>query len=69
MFWEFWIIFVLWFTLIGFIILERRLMVKSIRNELKDLEVKKVDQMLQALQKLAQDDPKLAEVLRSFSLL
>jgi len=69
MFWEFWIIFVLWFTLIGFIILERRLMVKSIRNKLKDLEVKKVDRMLQALQRLAQDDPKLAEVLRSFSLL
>jgi len=54
---------------IVFILWDRRSTLKPIRDELKDLEIKKVDQMLQALQKLAQDDPKLAEILRSFSLL
>ncbi len=49
--------------------MERRSIIKSIRDELKDLEVKKVDKMLEAFQKLAQDDPKLAEILRAFSLL
>jgi len=69
MFWGFGVLFSGWFILIGFILWDRRSTLKPIRDELKDLEIKKVDQMLQALQKLAQDDPKLAEVLRSFSLL
>jgi len=69
MFWGFGVLFSGWFILIGFILWDRRSTLKPIRDELKDLEIKKVDQMLQALQKLAQDDPKLAEILRSFSLL
>jgi len=69
MFWGFGVLFSGWFILIGFILWDRRSTLKPIRDELKDLEVRKVDQMLQALQKLAQDDPKLAEILRSFSLL
>jgi len=69
MFWGFGVLFSGMFILIGFILWDRRSTLKPIRDELKDLEVKKVDQMLQALQKLAQDDPKLAEILRSFSLL
>ena len=69
MFWGFGVLFSGWFILIGFILWDRRSTLKPIRDELKDLEMKKVDQMLQALQKLAQDDPKLAEILRSFSLL
>lgn len=69
MFWGFGVLFSGWFILIGFILWDRRSTLKPIRDELKDLETKKIDQMLQALQKLAQDDPKLAEILRSFSLL
>ena len=69
MFWGFGVLFSGWFILIGFILWDRRSTLKPIRDELKDLEMKKVDQMLQALQKLAQDDPKLAEILRSFNLL
>ena len=67
--WGFGVLFSGMFILIGFILWDRRSTIKPIRDELKALEVKKVDRMLQALQKLAQDDPKLAEVLRSFSLL
>ena len=69
MFWGFGVLFSGWFILIGFILWDRRSTLKPIRDELRDLEIRKVDKMLQALQKLAQDDPKLAEVLRSFSLL
>ena len=69
MLWGFGVLFSGMFILVGFILWDRRSTIKPIREELKDLEIRKVDRMIQTFQKLAQDNPKIAEVLRSFQLL
>lgn len=69
MLWGFGVLFSGMFILVGFILWDRRSTIKPIREELKDLEIRKVDRMIQTFQKLAQNDPKLADVLRSFHLL
>ena len=56
---------------IGFAIWDRRTMTRPFEEKIKKLEddTDKLHRLLEALKKLAKQDPKLAEVLRSFSLL
>ena len=56
---------------IGFAIWDRRTMIRPFEDKVKKLEqdTDKLHRLIDALKKLAKQDPKLAEVLRSFSLL
>ena len=69
-------------ALFGYIAWDRRTMVRPLQEQLQTLEIEKtekykivaentarLDGLLEALRKLAQEDKKLAAVLRSFSLL
>ena len=56
---------------IGFAIWDRRTMTRPFEDKVKKLEqdTDKLHRLIDALKKLAKQDPRLAEVLRSFSLL
>ncbi len=56
---------------IGFAIWDRRTMTRPFEDKIKKLEqdTDKLRRLIDALKKLAKQDPKLAEVLRSFSLM
>ncbi len=56
---------------IGFAIWDRRTMTRPFEDKVKKLErdTDKLNRLVEALKKLAKQDPRLAEVLRSFSLL
>ncbi len=56
---------------IGFAIWDRRTMTRPFEDKVKKIQqdTDKLNRLIEALRKLARHDPKLAEVLRSFSLL
>ena len=56
---------------IGFAIWDRRTMTRPFEEKIRKLEgdTDRLHRLIEALKKLAEHDPKLAEVLRSFSLL
>ena len=56
---------------IGFAIWDRRTMTRPFEDKVKKIQqdTDKLNRLMDALRKLARHDPKLAEVLRSFSLL
>ena len=60
---------------IGFAIWDRRTMIRPFESKVREIEDelslnrRRLDALLDALRKLASTDPKVADVLRSFSLL
>jgi hypothetical protein len=55
--------------LVGFILWDRRSTLKPVKDELDELERLKVDRLITAMKKLAEEDSKLAQVLRSVGLI
>ena len=55
--------------LVGFILWDRRSTLKPVKDELDELERKKVDRLIAAMKKLSEEDSKVAQALRSVGLL
>ena len=67
--WGFGLLFTGMFILIGFILWDRRSTIKPIKDEMDELESRKVDRLIAALKRLSEEDSKVAEALRSVGLL
>jgi len=67
--WGFGLIFSGMLILVGFILWDRRSTVKPIKDDIDQLERRKVDRVIAAMKKLAEEDSKVAQVLRSVGLL
>ena len=67
--WGFGLIFSGMLILVGFILWDRRSTVKPIKDDIDELERRKVDRVIAAMKKLAEEDSKVAQVLRSVGLL
>ena len=67
--WGFGLLFSGMFILVGFILWDRRSNLKPIKDELDELERRKVDRLIAAMKKLSEDDSRIAQVLRSVGLL
>lgn len=57
------------FILVGFILWDRRSVLKPIKDEIDTLERQKVDRLIVAMKKLSENDSQMAQVLRSVGLL
>ena len=55
--------------LVGFILWDRRSTLKPVKDELDELERRKVDRIIAAMKKLSEEDSRIAQVLRSVGLL
>jgi len=67
--WGFGLLFSGMLILVGFILWDRRSTLKPVKDELDELERLKVDRLITAMKKLAEEDSKLAQVLRSVGLI
>ena len=67
--WGFGLLFSGMLILVGFILWDRRSTLKPVKDELDELERRKVDRIIAALKKLSEEDSRVAEVLRSVGLL
>ena len=67
--WGFGLLFTGMLILVGFILWDRRSTLKPVKDELDELERKKVDRLIAAMKKLSEEDSKVAQVLRSVGLL
>ncbi len=67
--WGFGLLFSGMLILVGFIIWDRRSTFKPVKDELDELERKKVDRLIAAMKKLSEEDSRIAQVLRSVGLL
>jgi hypothetical protein len=67
--WGFGLLFSGMFILVGFILWDRRSTIKPVKDEIDELERRKVDRVIAAMKKLAEDDSRIAQVLRSVGLL
>ena len=67
--WGFGLLFSGMLILVGFILWVRRSTLKPVKDELDELERLKVDRLITAMKKLAEEDSKLAQVLRSVGLI
>ena len=67
--WGFGLLFTSMFILVGFILWDRRSTVKPLKDELDELERRKVNRVIAALENLSKQDSKVAEALRSVGLL
>ncbi len=67
--WGFGLLFSGMLILVGFILWDRRSTLTPIKNEINDLERQKVNRIIEAMKRLSEKDPKLADVLRSVGLL
>ena len=67
--WGFGLLFTGMLILVGFILWDRRSTLKPVKDELDELEQRKVNRIIAALKKLSDDDSRVAEVLRSVGLL
>jgi len=67
--WGFGLLFTGMLILVGFILWDRRSTLKPVKDELDELERRKVDRLIAAMKKLSEEDSKVAQVLRSVGLL
>ena len=67
--WGFGLLFSGMLILVGFILWDRRSTLKPVKDELDELERRKVDRLIAAMKKLSEDDSRIAQVLRSVGLL
>ena len=67
--WGFGLLFSGMLILVGFILWDRRSTLKPVKDELDDLERRKVDRIIAAMKKLSEEDSRIAQVLRSVGLL
>ena len=67
--WGFGLLFTGMLILVGFILWDRRSTLKPVKDELDELERRKVDRLIAAMKKLSEDDSRIAQVLRSVGLL
>jgi len=67
--WGFGLLFTGMFILVGFILWDRRSTLKPVKDEIDDLEKRKVDRIIAAMKKLSEEDSKVAQALRSVGLL
>ena len=67
--WGFGLLLTGMFILFGFILWDRQTTLKPIKDEIDELERKKVDRLIAALKKFAENDMKMADVMRSAGLL
>jgi len=67
--WGFGLLLTGMFILFGFILWDRQSTLKPIKDEIDDLERKKVDRLIAALKKFSENDMKMADVMRSAGLL
>jgi len=67
--WGFGLLFTGMFILVGFILWDRRSTLKPVKDEIDDLERRKVDRIIAAMKKLSEEDSKVAQALRSVGLL
>ena len=67
--WGFGLLFTGMLILVGFILWDRRSTLKPVKDELDELERKKVDRLIAAMKKLSEEDSKVAQALRSVGLL
>jgi len=67
--WGFGLLFSGMFILVGFILWDRRSTLKPVKDELDELERRKVDRIIAAMKKLSEEDSRIAQVLRSVGLL
>jgi hypothetical protein len=67
--WGFGLLFTGMLILVGFILWDRRSTLKPVKDELDELERKKVDRLIAAMKKLSEEDSRIAQVLRSAGLL
>ncbi len=67
--WGFGLLFSGMLILVGFILWDRKSTLKPVKDELDELERRKVDRLIAAMKKLSEDDSRIAQVLRSVGLL
>lgn len=67
--WGFGLLFSGMLILMGFILWDRKSTLKPVKDELDELERRKVDRLIAAMKKLSEDDSRIAQVLRSVGLL
>ena len=67
--WGFGLLFTGMLILVGFILWDRRSTLKPVKDEIDELERRKVDRLIAALKRLSEEDSKVAEALRSVGLL
>ena len=67
--WGFGLLFTGMLILVGFILWDRRSTLKPVRDEIDELERRKVDRLIAALKRLSEEDSKVAQALRSVGLL
>lgn len=67
--WGFGLLFTGMLILVGFILWDRRSTLKPVKDEIDDLEKRKVDRIIAAMKKLSEEDSKVAQALRSVGLL
>jgi hypothetical protein len=67
--WGFGLLFTGMLILVGFILWDRRSTLKPVKDDLDNLERRKVDRLLEAMRKLSEEDSRVAQVLRSVGLL
>jgi predicted PurR-regulated permease PerM len=67
--WGFGLLFTGMFILVGFILWDRRSTLKPVKDEIDDLERRKVDRIIAAMKKLSEEDSQIAQALRSVGLL
>ena len=66
--WGFSLLFSGMLILVGLILRDRRSTLKPVKDDIADLERRKVDRVIAAMKKLAEEDAKVAQVLRSVGL-
>ncbi|MEE9474977.1 MAG: hypothetical protein V3V36_04815, partial [Candidatus Hydrothermarchaeaceae archaeon] len=67
--WGFGLLFTGMLILVGFILWDRRSTLKPVKDDLDELERRKVDRLIEALKRLSEEDSRIAQVLRSVGLL
>ena len=67
--WGFGLLFSGMLILVGFILWDRRSTLKPVKDELDELERRKVDRIIAAMKQLSEEDSRIAQALRSAGLL
>jgi len=67
--WGFGLLFTGMLILVGFILWDRRSTLKPVKDDLDELERRKVDRLIEAMKRLSEEDSRIAQALRSVGLL
>ena len=67
--WGFGLLFTGMLILVGFILWDRRSTLQPVREDIAELETRKVDRVIAAMKILAKEDSRVAQVLRGVGLL